>query len=192
MKLICIILLFHLRVFGGVRVAHRFSFLCCPIMCLHVLSSVLWCPFMCLHVLSSVLWCPIMCLHVLSSVLWCPIMCLHVLSSVLWCPLRFPHKNDVRFVFVGGLMSYLRYFCLFAHSCVQLILCCVFILFVFVLCALCCRFLWIDHFDCPFGILYCLFSKTKLYKRHNVFISGWRNKSALLNTYVIETKSKVM
>ena len=26
---------------GGVRVAHLFSFLCCPIMCLYVLSSLL-------------------------------------------------------------------------------------------------------------------------------------------------------
>jgi hypothetical protein len=32
-------------VFGGVRVAHLFSFLCCHIMCLYVLTSVLWCPF---------------------------------------------------------------------------------------------------------------------------------------------------
>ena len=30
--------------FSGVRVAHLFNFLCCPIMCLYVLSSVLWCP----------------------------------------------------------------------------------------------------------------------------------------------------
>ena len=28
----------------GVRVAHIFSFLCCPIMYFYVLSSVLWCP----------------------------------------------------------------------------------------------------------------------------------------------------
>ena len=34
--------------------------------------------------------------------LFCPIMCLYVLSSVLWCPLRFPHKNDVRFVFISS------------------------------------------------------------------------------------------
>jgi hypothetical protein len=26
-------------------------------------------------------------------------------------------------------------------------------LFVFVLCTLCCQFLWIVHFYCPFGIL---------------------------------------
>jgi hypothetical protein len=31
-------------VFSGVRVAYRFSFLCCLIMGLYVLSSVLWCP----------------------------------------------------------------------------------------------------------------------------------------------------
>jgi hypothetical protein len=30
--------------FGGVRVPHIFSFLCCSIMCLYVLSSMLWCP----------------------------------------------------------------------------------------------------------------------------------------------------
>ena len=33
------------------------------------------------------------------SILCCPIMCRDVQSSVLWCRLRFPHKNDVRFVF---------------------------------------------------------------------------------------------
>jgi hypothetical protein len=52
-------------------------------------------------------------------------------------------------VFVGGLVSYLHYLCLFAHSCVQHILCCVFVLFFFVLCTLCCQFLWIVHFYYP-------------------------------------------
>ena len=37
-------------------------------------------------------------------------------------------------LFVGGLMSYLRYLCLFTHNGVQHILCCVFVLFFFVLC----------------------------------------------------------
>jgi len=37
-------LLISTRFFGGVRVAHLFSFLCGPIMCLYVLSSVSWCP----------------------------------------------------------------------------------------------------------------------------------------------------
>ena len=40
-------------------------------------------------------------------------------------------------------MSYLRYLCLLVHSGVQRILGCVFILFFFVLCTLCCQFLWI-------------------------------------------------
>jgi hypothetical protein len=33
-----------ITIFGGIYVAHLFSFLCCPIMCLYVMSSVLWCP----------------------------------------------------------------------------------------------------------------------------------------------------
>ena len=46
-------------------------------------------------------------------------------------------------LFVGGLMSYLRYVCSVVHSGVQHILCCAFILFFFGLFALCCQFLWI-------------------------------------------------
>ena len=38
-------------------------------------------------------------------------------------------------------MSYLRYLCLLTYSGVHHILCCVIVLFVFVLCALCCQFL---------------------------------------------------
>ena len=34
----------HHRLYCGVRAVHLFSCLCCPIMCLYVLSSVLWCP----------------------------------------------------------------------------------------------------------------------------------------------------
>jgi hypothetical protein len=37
---------------------------------------------------------------------------------------------NVTQLFVEGRMSYLRYFCLFAHSGVQQILCCVFVFFV--------------------------------------------------------------
>ena len=40
-------------------------------------------------------------------------------------------------------MSNLCYLCLFVHSGVQHILCCMFALFFFVLCILCCQFLWI-------------------------------------------------
>jgi hypothetical protein len=50
--------------------------------------------------------------------------------------------------FVGGCVSYLRYLCLFVHSVVQHI-CCVFVLFFFFLCTLCCLFLWIVLFWLP-------------------------------------------
>jgi hypothetical protein len=49
-------------------------------------------------------------------------------------------------MFVWGLMSYLSYLHLFAYSGVQHILFCVFVLFFFILCTLCCQFLWIVHF----------------------------------------------
>ena len=60
----------------------------------------------------------------------------------LICPLRFPHTNgcSIRLylqLFLGGIMSYLGYLCLFTYSGVQHILGCVFclfVLFVFVLC----------------------------------------------------------
>jgi hypothetical protein len=53
-------------------------------------------------------------------------------------------------------MSYLRYLCLFAYIGVQHILRCVFDLFVFVLCTLCCQFL------CPFLIGPSVFSNVYL------------------------------
>ena len=46
-------------------------------------------------------------------------------------------------------MSYLHYLCLFTPSGVQHILCCVFVLFFFVLCALSCQCLWIVHYWLP-------------------------------------------
>jgi hypothetical protein len=49
-------------------------------------------------------------------------------------------------LFVGELMSYLRYSCLIAYSDVQHTICCDFALFFFVLCTLCCQFLWIFPF----------------------------------------------
>jgi hypothetical protein len=81
-----------------------------------------------------------------------------VLSTVLWCSLRFSNKNDMKRcsvclypqLFVGGLMSYLRYLCLFTYSGVQHILCCVSALFFFVLCIICC------HFLCWLPLLYSL------------------------------------
>ena len=62
-------------------------------------------------------------------------------------------------------MFYLRYLCLFAHSVVQHKLCCVFALFVFVLCL-------VYHIlpvclDCPFLIAHSVFSN--VYLNHNTF-----------------------
>jgi hypothetical protein len=45
-------------------------------------------------------------------------------------------------LFVGGLMSYLRYLCLFGYSGVEHILCCVFVLIFFVLLSV--------SLNCPF------------------------------------------
>jgi hypothetical protein len=56
-------------------------------------------------------------------------------------------------LFVGGLMSYLRYLCLFAYIGVQHILCCVFVLFFFVLL----RMLPVSM-DCPFLVDPSVFS----------------------------------
>ena len=47
--------------------------------------------------------------------LCCPIMCLYLLSSVLLCSLRFPHENDVRFVFTSS--------CLQEGSCLIYVIC---------------------------------------------------------------------
>jgi len=44
-------------------------------------------------------------------------------------------------LFVGGLISYLRYLFLFGYGGLQHMLFCVFALFFFVLCTLCCQFL---------------------------------------------------
>ena len=71
------------------------------------------------------------------------------------CDVRYDLRKKTMFglslppLFVGGLMSYLRYLCLFAYSGVQQILCCVFVFVFFVLCDLCCQFLWIVQFWLP-------------------------------------------
>jgi len=81
--------------------------------------------------------------------------------ALMWGPLRFPHKNDVRFVFTSSYLSYLRYFCLFAHNGVQHISCCVFVLFVFVLCLV--YHMLPVSLDCPVLISPSVFSNVYLY-----------------------------
>ena len=78
------------------------------------------------------------------------------ISAYKWCSIRLCLR-----LFVGLLISYLRYLCLFTHSGVQHILCCVFALFVFVFCVLC--FSGLSIFDCPFGILWHLFNRYVMY-----------------------------
>ena len=87
------------------------------------------------------------------------VCCTIVLIPGLWCSLRLQLKLcSVRLylqLFVGGLMSYLRYLCLLAHSDVQQILWCVFVFIIYVLYCLTCvaSFSGLSIFDCPFGIL---------------------------------------
>ena len=59
-------------------------------------------------------------------------------------------------LFVRGLVSYLHYLCLFAYNGVQHILCCVFVLFVFVLCLV--YSILSAYLDCPFLIVPSIFS----------------------------------
>ena len=58
-------------------------------------------------------------------------------------------------------MSYLRYLCLFSYSGVQLIQCCVFVLFVFVLCLVYAILSY--SIDCPFFIAPAIFSNVHLH-----------------------------
>ena len=70
--------------------------------------------------------------------------------ALLGCLLKMQLKrnlNHSRPNLIHFVMSYLRYLCLLAHSGVQHILCCVFVLFFFVLCTL-----LPVSVDCPFFI----------------------------------------
>ena len=82
------------------------------------------------------------------SFLCCPIMCLYVLSFVLWCPLQFPHFGSYSPPVVCRKAHVL--FTLYVIVCVQccpthIVLCFLFC-FLFVLCTICCQFLWIVLF----------------------------------------------
>ena len=52
-------------------------------------------------------------------------------------------------LFIGWFTSCLHYLCLLTNSGAQYILCCVFDLVFFVLCTICCQFLWIVNFLLP-------------------------------------------
>jgi hypothetical protein len=78
-----------------------------------------------------------------------PVVCKRALVLFTLCSLRLYLQ-----LLVGGLMSYLRYLCLFTYSDVQYILCCV--LFCFSL-SYVASFSGLSIFDCPFGLLYRLY-----------------------------------
>jgi hypothetical protein len=83
----------------------------------------------------------------LGCLVRCPIVCLYFLSLDVWYDFRINLMFDWSLPKVACIvMSYLRYLCLFAHSGIHHILCCVFALFVCVLRAPWCRFLWIFLF----------------------------------------------
>jgi hypothetical protein len=78
---------------------------------------------------------------------------------------------------------YVHYLCLFAHSGLQHILCCVFYLFYFVLCTLCCQFLWLVLFiSCIFDPK-CNVWRLFLLQEHTMFITfyeiynAWKSNS---------------
>ena len=86
-------------------------------------------------------------LLIFSVFLYRTIMFLFVLNSVAWWPFQ---------LFVGGLMSFLYYLCLYAYCCVQHLLC--FFFWVFFFFTSSCvpyvaSFSGLSIFGCPFGIL---------------------------------------
>jgi NhaP-type Na+/H+ or K+/H+ antiporter len=96
-----------------------------------------WLPFWYLQTLGTTM--------PLENIMW---YCVYILSLYS----LFLNRGSIPLflqLFVGGRMSYSRYLCLLAYSDVQHILCCVFALFFFVLCTICCQFLWIVLFWLP-------------------------------------------
>jgi len=81
-----------------VRVAHLFSFLCCPIMCLYVLSFVLWCPlrfphtndvrFFYLQLFVCLTYVICICLRIVVSNTYCVVFLLCCSSSCVPCAAR--------------------------------------------------------------------------------------------------------
>ena len=74
-------------------------------------------------------------------------------------------------LFVGGIMSYLRYLSLLVYSCVQHILCCALVLFFFLLCTLCCQFLWIVLFWLPLSVFSTVYLRNHRRFKYDLCIS---------------------
>ena len=100
-----------------------------------------------------------------------------VLNSVLWCPLRFSHKicshRLYHQLFVGELMFYLRYLCLF-RIVVSNTYCVVFLLCFSSSCVPCATSVFGLSIFC---ILYCLLST----KKHATIASGFQSNMNVKN-----------
>lgn len=105
----------------------------------------------------------VFCFFLLSYyVLLVPCCCVRYDFLIKWSLVRLQ-------LFVGGLMSNVCYMCLFAYSGQKHIWCCVFILFVFVLCDVCSLFSVLSIFYWLFGMIYVLLNKDTC-KFNNVYL----------------------
>ena len=81
--------------------------------------------------------------------------------------------------------QHIRFFSLLAHSGVQSMLCCVFDLFVFVLCTKCCQFLWIVHCIFPLRVSLTFILNVLLYNvvdiSNNLEATNISNSNSILN-----------
>ena len=129
----------------GITVCHMFAKNMLPVCQVACSSNCLWRDLFSDHIQEAGTAYPLRAPEFTRSFWWGP-CCSYFLFFV------FPHKKRsfVRLylqLFVGEIMSCLRCLCLFTHNGVQLIVCCVFDLFFFLLCTL-----WVS-LDCSFLIV---------------------------------------
>jgi hypothetical protein len=96
------------------------------------------------------------------------------MATVSHVLLLYPYLISYIQLFMTGLMSYLRYLCLFADSGVQHILCCVFALFFL---RLYCQFLWSIPTSCTIHLVSMVPWCVGLNWFHSIFIfrdRSWR------------------
>jgi hypothetical protein len=93
------------------------------------------------------------------------------------------HVYLYNLLFVGWLMSYLRYSCMFAHSGVQHILCCVFVLFFFVVLPV--------SLHCPFLIAAWIPPKTRGGKLSVHYVHSINLILQLCNQYLLPLKLRI-
>jgi hypothetical protein len=93
-------------------------------------------------------------------------------------------------LFVGGLVSYLRYLCLCGYGCVQHILCCV---FCFVWLPLCFVYPMLPiSLDCPFVIAPSVFSNVHLHQMHYNHKQQCKMKTVITFTVIVKFASHLI